>query len=227
MATVLLFVCFVLYTVLCTSGIIQWAYSVWQSQTHSHSGQPAGLTFFRSHILDLPSNFPRRPKHQPRKRGKRGGTLARLRRRGHRLALPSLIISNVCSLANKKDKRTSLILSQRDFRDCAAICLTETWLHTNIPDSALQQEGFTFHRADHTSDSLEQPSVGIYINQNWCTDTKTLIVQLFAWSGASEGKLPTQTRPSWCLVTSTTSPYRKLSPDTSLRFTSPPGWTKH
>ncbi|XP_054632319.1 uncharacterized protein LOC129181302 [Dunckerocampus dactyliophorus] len=128
-------------------------------------------------VMDLPPNLSRgRLKHRPRKRGKRGGVLVRLRHRGHRLPLPSLVLSNVRSLANKTDELTSLIVSQRDFRDCAAICLTGTWLTANIPDAALQQGGFTFHRADRTRDSQKQRGggVGFSINQNWCTDTKTL-----------------------------------------------------
>ena len=123
-------------------------------------------------ILDLPPNFPRgRPKHQPRKRGKRAGATSSARRhRCHRLALPSLTLFNVRSLANNKDKLTSLILSQRDFRDCASICLTETSLHTNIPDSVLQQEGCA--EAAQRCLRLYQPEL-VYRHQN-------SIVQLLA-----------------------------------------------
>lgn len=98
-----------------------------------------------------------------RKRGVRGGALVRLRRRIHRPALPSLILSNVCSLANKMDELSLLTRSHRDFRDAAAICLTETWLDGSYPDSLLQLPGFSFHRADRTTDSLKQRGGGIWL----------------------------------------------------------------
>ena len=137
---VLVFVCLSLKP---SHGLIQFHRA---ELLHIRANMPALLP-------DLPPDFqPRRERckqhrWQPRKRGTRGGTLVRLRRRVHRPALPSLILSNVRSLANKKDELSTLIGSQRDFRDAAAICLTETWLHEDIPDSTLQQAGFSFHRA--------------------------------------------------------------------------------
>lgn len=96
--------------------------------------------------------------------------------RMHRPALPSLILSNVRSLANKRDKLSVLIGSQRDFRYAAAICLSETWLNEDIPNSTVQQAGFSLYCADCTTDSLKQQGGGVccYINRNWCTDTKVL-----------------------------------------------------
>jgi len=40
--------------------------------------------------------------------------------------------------------------SQRDLRDCYDSCLTETLLSKNIPDAAIQPDGFTVHRLDRT-----------------------------------------------------------------------------
>ncbi|KAK0140570.1 hypothetical protein N1851_022449 [Merluccius polli] len=106
---------------------------------------------------EIPPDFnPQREriKHRGlRKRGTRGGVLVRLRRRIHRSALPSLILSNVRSLPNKLDELSMLLGNQRDFRDAAAICLTESWLSEAVPDSAVQLDGFSLHRADRTSDS--------------------------------------------------------------------------
>ncbi|KAK0145681.1 hypothetical protein N1851_015400 [Merluccius polli] len=69
-----------------------------------------------------------------------------------------------------------LLGNQRDFRDAAAICVTESWLSEAVPDSAVQLDGFSLHRADRTSDSLKQRGGGVccYINNNWCTDIKIL-----------------------------------------------------
>lgn len=172
--SVLLSVCLV-YLLFCLfmkscDGLIQYDRA---ELIHIRDNMPVSQSF----VSDPFSSFPwKHPKHRLKKRGKRGGVMVRLRYRGHRLALPSLTLSNVRSLSNKKNELTALILSQRDLRDCSAICLTETWLHEYIPDSALQLDGFTFHRADRTSESLKQRGGGvcIYINQNWCVYIKTL-----------------------------------------------------
>lgn len=59
---------------------------------------------------------------------------------------------------------------------CSVLCFTETWLNESIPDSALQQLGFSLFRADRTSSSLKWKGGGVcfYVNQCWCTDTKII-----------------------------------------------------
>ncbi|XP_077405180.1 uncharacterized protein LOC144037518 [Vanacampus margaritifer] len=47
---------------------------------------------------------------------------------------------------------------------------TETWLHSDIPDSLCEIEGFSLIRADRTEASGKSRGGGvcIYINDNWC-----------------------------------------------------------
>lgn len=111
-----------------------------------------------------------------RKRGRRAGALVRLRRRKHRCPLPSIILSNVRSLANKTDELSLLISSRRDVADCSVMCFTETWLHEGVPDSAILPAGFSLFRADRTAGSLKQKGGGVsfLVNDRWCTNITTI-----------------------------------------------------
>ncbi|KAI3369446.1 hypothetical protein L3Q82_007486 [Scortum barcoo] len=70
------------------------------------------------------------------KRGKRGGLLARLKANAGRPPIPSLFLSNVRSLDNKLDLLRLRLGASREMRNCAVLCLTETWLNDNMPDPA-------------------------------------------------------------------------------------------
>ena len=113
---------------------------------------------------------------QPRKRGKRGGSLVRFRRRVNRSPLPSLILSNLNSITNKRCELSSLICSQRDYKDAAALCFTETKLGPQHSDSSLQFDGYTLFRGDRTSASNKDGGGGVcaYINQRWASDCRAL-----------------------------------------------------
>ena len=54
--------------------------------------------------------------------------------------------------------------------------ITETWLHENIPDLAVELAGRTIFCADRTSDSGKRRGGGVcvYINNSWCTDTAVI-----------------------------------------------------
>lgn len=54
--------------------------------------------------------------------------------------------------------------------------ITETWLHENIPDQAMELAGRTIYRADHTAESgkLKGGGVRIYVNNSWCTDSTVI-----------------------------------------------------
>uniref|UniRef100_A0A3P9IGT3 Reverse transcriptase domain-containing protein n=1 Tax=Oryzias latipes TaxID=8090 RepID=A0A3P9IGT3_ORYLA len=56
------------------------------------------------------------------------------------------------------------------------LLITETWLHPLIPDSAIQLAGYTAKRHDRTKDSGKSRGGGlcVYVNNNWCTNTKTV-----------------------------------------------------
>ncbi len=107
------------------------------------------------------------------KRSKRGHIRARLRANPTRLALPTLMLSNVRSLENKLDLIQLSRSTQHEARDCCVFVFTETWLNDNIPDSAIQLNRLTCYRADRDT-TLSGKSRGgglcLYINKEWCNN---------------------------------------------------------
>ncbi|KAI4892795.1 hypothetical protein NFI96_002483, partial [Prochilodus magdalenae] len=92
--------------------------------------------------LEIPAEL-RRPY-----RGCRAGNKRRERKRRYKPCLPSIIMGNVRSLANKTDELSALIRTQREYRECSILCFTESWLNQNVPDSHVHLNGFTTVRAD-------------------------------------------------------------------------------
>ncbi len=82
------------------------------------------------------------------KRGKRAGIRHRLVADPTRPALPLLFLANVRSLDNTMHIHRLRMAAQCEFRNCCAFVFTETWLHDNNPDSAVQMDGLTTFRAD-------------------------------------------------------------------------------
>ena len=106
-------------------------------------------------------------------KGRRSGTFARFRRRPYRPPLPALLLSNVRSLRHKMDELQLMIQTDKDYSDCSAICLTETWLEQSVPDQAVTLPGFTLHRSDRSSKLSGKAKGGgvcIMINERWCTN---------------------------------------------------------
>ena len=114
--------------------------------------------------------------HRQRKRGRRGGVLARFRRRANRPPLPSIILSNVRSIKNKTDELMYLIKTKREYSETSVFCFTETWVDPSIPDSAVRPPtGYTLHRADRCPDlsgKVRGGGVAFLINERWCTDSQ-------------------------------------------------------
>ena len=100
----------------------------------------------------------------------------RLRQRSFRPPLPSLFLGNARSLPNKVDELTCNIQTRRDYRECSVFCFTETWLSSDIPDSAIQPPGFTVYRADRTAESGKRRGGGVcfLVNTRWCSDVKVI-----------------------------------------------------
>uniref|UniRef100_A0A1A8PUX4 Reverse transcriptase domain-containing protein n=1 Tax=Nothobranchius rachovii TaxID=451742 RepID=A0A1A8PUX4_9TELE len=112
-----------------------------------------------------------------RRRGKRAGSLVRLRQRGFRMPLPAIHLANVRSLPNKMDELLLLNRTNRDFAHSAALCFTETWLSDLTPDNGLYLPGFCLHRADREKELSGKTKGGgicFYINECWCTDATVL-----------------------------------------------------
>ncbi|KAK3561458.1 hypothetical protein QTP86_002817 [Hemibagrus guttatus] len=72
------------------------------------------------------------------KRRKRAGVCASLKTNPSQLALPSIILSNVCSLDNKLDYIRLQRTTRCEYSDCCIFVFTETWLIDRVPDAAIQ-----------------------------------------------------------------------------------------
>ncbi|KAI4897881.1 hypothetical protein NFI96_029587, partial [Prochilodus magdalenae] len=112
--------------------------------------KPAGMD---TRTADIPEELWRRTH-----RGCRGGTKQRtgkgakrrrlMEKKGYKPRLPTLIMGNVRSLANKMDELAALAMSQKEYRQCSLMCFSETWLHRDIPDDNVSITGFQTVRAD-------------------------------------------------------------------------------
>ncbi len=112
---------------------------------------------------------PRRP--IKKRHGKRTGIRNRLRKRAHSPPLPSILLANVQSLENKMDDLRARISFQRDIRDCNILCLSETWLTTSVPDTAVTpSDNFSVLRMDRTAEAGKSKGGGVcfMINKKWC-----------------------------------------------------------
>ena len=111
-------------------------------------------------------------------RGCRAGLKVKTRRREIREkkwrfkpAVPSMVMGNVNSLANKTDELASLVRNQKLYRECSLICLTETWLTSSIPTANVELPGFSVARLDRDNKLSGKKKGGglvIYSNDRWC-----------------------------------------------------------
>ncbi|KAL2103161.1 hypothetical protein ACEWY4_000029 [Coilia grayii] len=118
-------------------------------------------------LSDIPAEL-RRPTR--RKRGRRGGIRNRLRRRYTKPPLPAIILSNLRSLNNKIDDLRTHARYCSEFREASLLCLTESWLQSNAPDSLFEINGFTLIRLDRDKNSGKCKGGGIcvFLNDQWC-----------------------------------------------------------
>ena len=114
------------------------------------------------HMLDPgPLHYSTPPNNtRRRKRGRRAGTLVRYRRRVSRPPLPAILLSNVRSINNKTDEFLFLMSTKREFRDCSAVCLNETWLALLLPTlpsllTAFRATELTDHPNCRTNNEVE------------------------------------------------------------------------
>ncbi|KAM3588082.1 uncharacterized protein V6R79_020814 [Siganus canaliculatus] len=149
------------------------------------------LTYSRSYLLELSHQLPEqpspllthripceilrdyKPKRIRRKRGSRGGVRNRVRRRGSRLPLPAITLSNVRSLRNKTEKLSTLLKFDRDYQQSSLFCFTETWL---TEDAELQLDGFEIIRFDRDAMATRKSIGGglcIAVNKSWALRTRT------------------------------------------------------
>ena len=121
---------------------------------HSHGIPPGIARTPASPWIATPSGIPRRRRRERKqKRGCRSGDLTRLKRAPNRPPLPSLYVANVRSLGNKMDELNLDISTRSTIRDSSVIVITESWLHSGIPDTAVELSGRSLHRSDRTEAS--------------------------------------------------------------------------
>ncbi|KAI4880568.1 hypothetical protein NFI96_009563, partial [Prochilodus magdalenae] len=86
-------------------------------------------------------------------------------------SIPSVVMGNLNSLANKTEELAALVQNQRLYRECSLLCLTETWLTGNIPNPNVDTAGFATVRADRVA-RLSGKSKGgglvLFVNIRWC-----------------------------------------------------------
>ncbi|KAK3519478.1 hypothetical protein QTP70_031483 [Hemibagrus guttatus] len=106
----------------------------------------------------------------------RAGVLARLQKQPLRPPLPSLFLTNSRSLTNKMDELRLQTVTSNIIKDSCILLITVTWLHSSIPDSAIELTDYTAQCHDRTSDSNKSRGGGLcmYVKNNWCTNTVTV-----------------------------------------------------
>jgi len=59
-----------------------------------------------------------------------------------------------------------------EMRNCVVLCLTETWLNDNMPDSAFQLDGRLLFRVHRNQQSGKARGGGlcVYVNKGWCAN---------------------------------------------------------
>ena len=150
-----------------------WEQSVSSDFLHSHNIPPDIARCPGSSWITIPAGRRRRRRERKQKRGCRASALARLRRQPHKPPLPSIVLTNARSLANKMDELRLQVATNTTIRESCILLITETWLHSLIADSAIQLAGYTAQRQDRTSNSGKSSGGGlcVYVNNIWCTHT--------------------------------------------------------
>lgn len=107
-----------------------------------------------------------------RKRGSRGGIRRRVRARGSKPPLPTIILSNVRALRNKVDELYAATQHLFEYRESCLLCFCETWLNNTINDDSIALPGFgTPVRLDRDQQATGKSIGGglcMYINTQWC-----------------------------------------------------------
>jgi len=76
--------------------------------------------------------------------------------------LPSVIMGNANSVPNKCDELEALVRNQRLYKESSLICLSESWLNNNTPDSRVDIPGFTAVLADRDRSTSGKRKAGYY-----------------------------------------------------------------
>ena len=113
-------------------------------------------------------------------RGNRAGCRRRLEKKGFRAPLPGLVLANVRSLSNKLDELQLRLRTDKDYSHITAFGFTDTWLHSNIPDTAVNLPDYQLFRVDRDATATGKTKGGgvcFYVSNEWCSDL-TVIAEL-------------------------------------------------
>ena len=108
------------------------------------------------------------------RRGRRGGTRMKMKRRGNRPFLPVITFGNCRSIYPKIDELRANCQHLYQYREACCLGFTETWLDDRIPDTAIDVANFNVIRADRDPNNAKSRGGGLafYINNAWCNDIK-------------------------------------------------------
>ena len=70
-----------------------------------------------------------------------------------------------------------LVAKSKDYHSAAVYAITETWLSEDVPDEAVQLEGFQLYRADRDTYLSGKTCCGgvcFFVNESWCTDVTVI-----------------------------------------------------
>ncbi len=115
-------------------------------------------------------------RERKQKRGCRAGVWQRLRKSPYKPPLPSLFLTNARSVVNKMDELRLQLEENRFIRECCVMIISESWLHSGIPDAAVELTRRILHRHNRNQVSHKQGGGGlcIYISEKWASNTKTI-----------------------------------------------------
>lgn len=96
----------------------------------------------------------------------------KVRARGNKLPLPTVVLANTRSLSKQLPELQSALRCFTEYRDSCLLCFTETWLKDTIDNSLLQVVGFSDPVRTDRDPQVTGKKVGggvcVYINERWC-----------------------------------------------------------
>lgn len=111
-----------------------------------------------------------------KKRGKRSGTKLKHKQYNHRVPLPAILLSNVRSVLPKMDELAALLEISHIKYQAQVVCLTESWLTSNISDTQIELHGYCQFRTDRLTTSIKSKGGGLlmYISKLWSTNNEII-----------------------------------------------------
>lgn len=112
-----------------------------------------------------------------RKRGRKGGIRARLKRSNGKPPLPAIVTGNARSLNNKLDELQANVNYLCEYRNASLLAITETWF--DCDDTNISLDNFTLYRGDRTAESGKQRGGGVclFVNKRYCHPNHVQVTQ--------------------------------------------------